>query len=185
MQAFTPRPRGSLNLAAGPEDRLYSGRREKGRGPLARRRAHMLRLAGEAADAGQEASLREVHLGPRRPGTAAGSLPDHQAQAVHEVQAHARPPRQQRSAARARSASTAGESSRIATRGGYSTWIVGKNTPETPDGVSQVKLTFQVKVSPFEAMFKISFHYRGTSRRARGSSPSPRCQIEFNFQKAD
>jgi opacity protein-like surface antigen len=72
---------------------------------------------------------------------------------------------------------------RVASRGGYSTWIVGKNTPETPDGVTPIKLTFEVKGTPFRAMFKITFDY-DNFKRGSGQLRFGNCLIQFDFSKA-
>lgn len=71
----------------------------------------------------------------------------------------------------------------VASRGGYSTWIVGKNTPKTSDGVTPISLTFSIKGMPFKALFKVTFQY-DNFKRGTGELRFANCLIEFDFKKA-
>jgi hypothetical protein len=70
----------------------------------------------------------------------------------------------------------------VASRAGFSTWIVGKNAPATGDGVKQVRMGFRRDGKNFTAKVKVIFRY-DNFKVGSGQLTFGDCDIEFNFTK--
>jgi hypothetical protein len=71
----------------------------------------------------------------------------------------------------------------IARRGGYASWIIGKNTPKTSDGVTEIAATFVKDGAEVKGTIKMVWQY-DNPKRGSGEIEFPGCQLLFNFKKS-
>jgi hypothetical protein len=68
----------------------------------------------------------------------------------------------------------------IAARAGYRNWIVGKNTPKTSSGYSQVKAKFAVGGQTVKGKVKLIW---SDTKSGDGEITVGACDLYFSFQK--
>ena len=70
----------------------------------------------------------------------------------------------------------------IASRGGYSSWIVGKNAPKTSDGYKPVKAKFLLGGKTVSGKLKMLWN-DDQLKSGSGNFTIGDCGLDFNFQK--